>query len=311
MSEYQKALEDLNREYLDLYYSDEYRSGRKRMIVKYYLRNFKFITLIKKIMNSIGKKNNSIKNNYENPQIFKNNWHGAANNYGGEKVAVYSVNIGGYDNLVQPIYRSHNLDYYYISDKKPEDLGVWKWIDAKKYTQGLKLSNVKKARFLKLHPDILFPNYKYSIFIDGNIRAVGDLSALVNKINKNTKIAIHLHPYRNCIYDEAICCKRSGKGDPKIIDEQVGFYMKDGMPKKYGLFETNIIVREHNDATCKNIMKQWWEEISKWSERDQLSFTYVLWKNNFVSNDIGVLGDNPRENILIQVLDHKDEYRKK
>ena len=271
----------------------------------------KIISLIKKIYRSKKKENNSIKNNYDNEILFKNNEMQQEKNYDqNEKIAIYTVNIGGYDTILQPIIKKENVEYFYVSDKEPEKTGKWNWIDAKPYIEYLNTTNVKKARYIKTHPHLLFPEYKYSIFIDGNIRTVTDISKFVNNINKNTKIAIHPHPYRECIYNEAVNCKRSGKGNSKVIDMQMEEYKKEGMPEKYGLFETNVVVREHNNDLCKKIMEDWWDEIKNKSERDQLSLTYVLWKNGLKSNDIGVIYDSIKNNFNLQVLDHLDNYKK-
>ena len=308
--DYDSVLSDFNKEYLELYNSKEYRIGRKILIIKYYLKKMKLITLIKKTYRSKMKERNSIKNNFDNDELFKDNNLNQENGYDGEKVVIYTVNIGGYDSILQPIVKSDNVDYFYVSDKEPKYLGKWKWIDAKPYLTNLNTTNVKKARYIKTHPHLIFPEYKYSIFIDGNIRTITDISKFVNKINKLTKTAIHPHPYRECIYDEANNCKNSGKGDPTVIDNQVNEYKKEGMPEKYGLFETNVVVREHNDEICKKIMEEWWNEISAKSERDQLSLTYVLWKNDFKANDIGVICDSIKNNYNVQVLDHLDDYKK-
>lgn len=308
--DYESILRDLNKEYIDLYNSEEYRIGRKILIVKYYVKKFKFFTLLKKTYRSKMKEKNSIKNNYDNKELFKNNKTTQENNYNGEKVAIYTVNIGGYDTILQPIIKSDNVDYFYVSDKKPENLGKWNWLDAQPYIENLNTTNVKKARYIKTHPHILFPNYKYSIFIDGNIRTITDVSKFINNINNKTKIAIHPHPYRECIYDEAINCKNSGKGNSKSINEQMELYKKEGMPSKYGLFETNVVVREHGNMLCRKIMEDWWNEIKLKSERDQLSFTYVLWKNQLKANDIGVIYDSIKDNYDLQVLNHLDDYKK-
>lgn len=308
---YEDALEELNKDYLNLYDSEEYRVGRKFLIIKYYLKKFKFVTLFKKIYRSKMKNKNSIKNNFDNDTLFKDNQIYIENSYNGEKVAIYTVNIGGYDTVLQPIIKSENVDYFYVSDKKPSNLGKWEWIDANKFIKDLDTTNVKKARYIKTHPHLIFKDYKYSIFIDGNIRTVVDISKFVNNINKKTKIAIHPHPYRECIYDEAINCKRSGKGNNKEIDKQIETYRNEGMPEKYGLFETNVVVREHNNELCKKIMEDWWNEIFTKSERDQLSLTYVLWKNKLKSNDIGIICDSIKNNYGLQVLNHLDEYKKK
>ena len=82
------------------------------------------------------------------------------------------------------------------------------------------------------------------------------------------------------------------------------------MPKEFGLFETNVLVREHNDKSCKKIMEEWWNEIKDKSERDQLSFTYILWKNNFSANDIGKIQDTIVKNNHVQVIPHLEAYQK-
>lgn len=308
--EYNLAIADFNKEYMNIYNSEEYRIGRKILIIKYYLKKFKFVTLIKKIYRSQMKKKNSIKNNYDNEKLFKDNNYNQENNYNGEKIAIYTVNIGGYDTILQPVVKEENVDYFYVSDKKPNNLGKWIWIDANKYLKNVNTTNVKKARYIKTHPHLIFNDYKYSIFIDGNIRTITDITQFVKKINKNTKIAIHPHPYRECIYDEAVCCKNSGKGNSKVIDNQMKIYKKEGMPQKFGLFETNVVVREHNNEVCKAVMEGWWNEIEEKSERDQLSLTYVLWKQGLQANDIGIICDSIKNNYALQVLDHLDEYKK-
>ena len=49
-------------------------------------------------------------------------------------------------------------------------------------------------------------------------------------------------------------------------------------PENYGLVQTNIMVRKHNDQYCKDLMEKWWSELKDYSHRDQLSFNYALWK---------------------------------
>jgi hypothetical protein len=53
------------------------------------------------------------------------------------------------------------------------------------------------------------------------------------------------------------------------------------MPENYGLSENSIIIRRHNKLEVQNIMNKWWKEIVSHSHRDQLSLSYVCWKNKF------------------------------
>ncbi len=306
-----EVVEELVKNYKEVINSKEYITGRTVLKFKYYLKRLKFITLIKLVINSFFKKKYVFKrDNNSNKELFVDNEKNTLKIYDNSKIAVYTVIIGNYDNLIQPLYKSDNIDYYVISDHKINNLGKWKWIDAKKYLPNYQLTNVKKARFLKTHPHLIFPNYKYSIFIDGNISVVSNIEELITKINVNTGIAIHLHPLRDCIYKEAIACKYTKKGNYKIIKNQMNTYRSLGMPSNFGLFETAVVAREHNNKVCIDIMEEWWNEIYNVSERDQLSFTYVLWKKGFTANDVGVLFESITANPKILLINHIQIYNK-
>lgn len=53
-----------------------------------------------------------------------------------------------------------------------------------------------------------------------------------------------------------------------------------GYPKNNGLICDGILVRKNNDIV-NNVMNNWWSEINCGSVRDQLSFNFVSWKENF------------------------------
>jgi hypothetical protein len=72
-----------------------------------------------------------------------------------------------------------------------------------------------------------------------------------------------------------------GKGDPQAITRQLEQYRSEGFPVNYGLTENNVLIRRHNDPTIIKLMEDWWRELLAQSRRDQLSFPYVAWRNNF------------------------------
>ena len=55
-------------------------------------------------------------------------------------------------------------------------------------------------------------------------------------------------------------------------------YVKENFPHKLGLVESNVMIRKHNKNESIELMEKWWNEINKYSHRDQLSFNYLLWK---------------------------------
>ena len=83
---------------------------------------------------------------------------------------------------------------------------------------------------------------------------------------------------------------------------QVKRYMEEGYPQDNGLTTNGIMFRNHKNPSIINLMEDWWLEIKHNSRRDQLSFDYIAWKNNFKIQYIP--GDN-RNNQYFILGSHK------
>ena len=66
---------------------------------------------------------------------------------------------------------------------------------------------------------------------------------------------------------------------PDNVQSQMDFYKKCKYPHTNGLYELPVIIRKNNDK-IKTLGLRWWETISKYSSRDQLSMPFVLWSLN-------------------------------
>ncbi len=213
-----------------------------------------------------------------------------------ERLVIYTVLFGNYDSLKEPLFITPNCDYFILTNQEVKPNSVWKKYPLEKYDEMTKgFSNLEKARFFKLHPHILFPEYKHSLFIDANFQMVTDMRPVFAQLEDNF-IAIHNQPGRDCVYQEATEVIVLGKADKQEVNRQMKAYKKDGFPEHYGLFRTCIVVREHNNEQCKKLMRLWWEQIDKYTKRDQLSFTYALWKMGLDKYSVSNLGFDPRTN---------------
>lgn len=227
------------------------------------------------------------------------------NEYHNLKLVVYTVVSGKYDEINEPIYRDSNIDYYIFTDQTIPNDSAWKIINFKDIHLE-NMSPLEQARYVKTHPHEFFKDYDYSMFIDGNIKLTCDVKPLFYSLkDSNNIMGIHHHQCRDCAYVEARVIYAQGRAKLKDIYYQMQYYKKAGFPKKYGLFETNVLIRQHNNPKCIKIMEEWWEQIRKFTKRDQLSFTYSLWKNNMTSDDIFSLGNNSRNNPYFIVSIHK------
>lgn len=223
------------------------------------------------------------------------------------KIVVYTCITGSYDDLKEPFFTNDFLDFIVITDQEVSHTSKWKKLDISKVHCPNGLNNAQINRWVKMNPHKIFPEYDYSVYIDGSVNVVTDLVPLVlNLINSKKWFGIHLHSCRKKIKTEAkvlLSCKKVT--DKTLMNKQIDKYYKDGFDDSIKLLEATILIREHNNTICKKIMEDWWQEFMDGVPRDQLSLPYILWKNNITMDDIYILGSNEYANPRFFINKHR------
>ncbi|RAP50414.1 MAG: hypothetical protein BZ136_01340 [Methanosphaera sp. rholeuAM74] len=197
------------------------------------------------------------------------------------KMAVYTAVTGNYDEPLVPSYVNDEFDYICFTDNPYLTSDFW---DVR-LMDDESTDAVRLARKYKILPHKYLSEYDYSLWIDTNFEITGDLTRYINdNIGESSLLAVR-HEHRNCIYEEAIECIKSHKDDKVVIDNQMNRYRSEGYPESNGLIASGILFRKHDDRTVKKVMEDWLYEVEHESYRDQLSFNYVCWKNNFQYDD--------------------------
>lgn len=299
--EFLKKIEELNLENIKIKGSKEYKTGKDLINLKEMLKSFKFNKLISKFIarkmiykyNAHGELENDFK--YDKSSISKEK----------PKVAVYTCITGKYDNLIQPFTKFANIEYIAFTDNLQQATNDWNIKDIPENIRKLK-NNILINRYIKFHPHELFSDkYDYSIYIDGNIKVISDLTNMIYGINNKTGLAFHRHQFRDCIYNEIEVCRLIKKGNYAKLKEQIEQYKKEGFPSRYGLYECNVIACDLKNDNAKQLLNSWWDEFkNSQSLRDQIALPYVVWKNGYKFNDIGSLGNNVYKNPKIRIESH-------
>lgn len=240
---------------------------KKNVRVYNFFREIKFYYLVKKekIKNSYYKI--KIKKIVEDYQRYKKNREA--------KGVIYTCIIGNYDNLKSQKYINFDWDYIcYTNNKNIKSDGIWEV----KELEFDKLDNTRNNRWHKLNPHILFPYYERSLYIDGNIRVLS--KEFFHFLSGEDIFISTIHPQRKCLYKEAEECKKFKLEDENVINNQIEIIRKSNFPENYGLYEANILYRKHNEEKIIKLDEEWWEFVSKQAKRDQLSLTYICWRNN-------------------------------
>jgi hypothetical protein len=219
------------------------------------------------------------------------------------KIIIYTSIFGGYDNLIDDQFKMDGVDYVCFTDRDIKS-DTWKII---KSTPIYNDPN-RNAKKYKVLPHRYLSEYDWSVWIDGNIKVIADIRPLCS--GDPYKLYDHMKVFdrRDCVYDEANTILKFGeinskknphkgilnwKDNPKLITEQMNRYMSEGYPPHNGLATTPIMVRSHNDVDVISHNEDWWSEIKYNSKRDQLSFNYIAWKNEF---DFVYLEGDSRDN---------------
>ena len=220
------------------------------------------------------------------------------------KIVIYTAAFGKNYGFI-PQKKIKGVDFFCFTDDIKKVVAPWKPIEVKFEGD----NNVLRNRHPKLLPHLYFSNYEISIYIDSNFLIVGDIYELLKSLN-GFKMATFDHAQsddsRDCIYKEyeAILAlmKQTGqaKDNPKVMSDQIVGFELDNYPKENGLIKGGVLVRKHNDVEVIKVMEDWWKIVSTQSKRDQLSFNYVAWKNNFIHKIID--GDIRRGNSYFYFL---------
>ncbi|KAL2341327.1 hypothetical protein Fmac_009267 [Flemingia macrophylla] len=218
----------------------------------------------------------------------------------GCKVVVSTCAFGGGDDLYQPIGMSKaslkEVCYVAFWDEitvKAQELverqigengfiGKWRVVVVRDLPFADQRLNGKIPKMLSHR---LFPQAKYSIWVDSKSQfrrdPLGVLEALLWRTN--SILALSEHGARSSVYDEAKAVVKKNKAKPEEVEVQLNQYRKDGLPEnkrfngKKALCEASVIVRKHTPLT-NLLMCVWFNEVVRFTSRDQLSFPYVLWQ---------------------------------
>lgn len=194
-------------------------------------------------------------------------------------VAVITSVTDGYDTLkaIRPQFGVGEVDWIAVTDgtEKAEPDHGWR-IVAPRQPQDVDRSHPNRlAKLAKCLP-WQYTDAPYSIWIDASYRVTSPVF-VKEAIDFAHPIAQFTHPWRDCVYEEALISKTLPRyeGQTTTLHSQAWEYRQIGHPEHWGLWATGVIVRKHSqDVTIFG--EQWLTEIRRWSYQDQVSEPVAL-----------------------------------
>ncbi len=225
------------------------------------------------------------------------------NYFSHERIAIYTCITDGYDLIQIPVIMPNNCDFYVVTDNGNRVPDCVKYIDIDFVIPDKNMNAKDKNRYIKMHPEQIFKEYNYSIYIDGNIKPISDFTKYINLIG-DCGIATFMHPKNNCVFKECNTVIETKKATLDEVKNHLDHLNREGMPKEYGMADCGLIARRHNDELCIRFMNEWWSQYCNYSKRDQISFSYVAFKLGIEMEEITVLGNNMYKDYAVRRLPH-------
>lgn len=196
----------------------------------------------------------------------------------GRRIVVFTAIAGGYDRLLPHERLEDGVDYVAFSDVPIPDAGLWQ-VRPMDYWHP---DAVRMARYVKAHPHKYFPEHDVAIWVDANVVIRGELGPYLRRLHDGGQpIAGIPHPLRDCLYAESDVIVKAGIDKSGRVERQMQAYRELGFPARHGLIETNFLLTDLRHPGSRKAMDGWWEQMEKYSHRDQLSLNFVLWANRF------------------------------
>ena len=194
------------------------------------------------------------------------------------KICVYTAIAGEKNLLTTPETVYPDVSYIAFVDR-PYDCDVWEQRELIDFSLDVRFRNRRNAKIYKINPELFLPEHDVSVWIDPTHELFSHPREFIERhaLLESTDIAVFRHSARSCVYDEGEFVKTVGwKEHEHLLDMQLENYRDSGFPRGFGLFELMVIIRRNCQSTWR-FNRCWWEQICKYSSRDQLSFPFVAW----------------------------------
>jgi len=187
-------------------------------------------------------------------------------------IAVCTAIVGGKDNL-RDDQCTEGADFICFTDDVNMKSNVW---EIRPACNLFKDPN-RNAKIHKILIHQYLPEYRYTLWIDGDTALRVPMRELVERYMKGFDIVVSTHHARKNLFEEAGACILNKQDLIDRIQYQANFYGQSPYSLENILYECPFVLRANN-VRVELINNYWWSEISRHSKRDQLSFAYICKK---------------------------------
>ncbi|MDI9276153.1 DUF616 domain-containing protein [Pantoea sp. EABMAA-21] len=194
--------------------------------------------------------------------------------FSGNSNCLYTGVFGGYEKLNELVGAAKDSKIKKICFTDDENLTSETW-EIRIVKPEFPLDSVRSQRMIKINPHKFLPKFKSSVYIDNTVQLTVDPLQLIELNCKSSNVSFPMHSFRNSVYEEFFAVIDSGLDDSARIYEQLNHYQiicPVALHRKP--YWAGIIIRNHLERSVIHLMETWYNQILRYSRRDQLSLVY-------------------------------------
>lgn len=228
-------------------------------------------------------------------------------------IVVYTCIAGLYDRELMPVKHEPGVEFVCFTDT-PGKLNAPGW-DLRKPQSPARLTDGHDInRFHKLFANRLFPEHRWSIYLDGNLRFHGQFHGLVKRLeNSEQALGAFWHRNGHTLGVEVDACRRHkfDQRDAEVVRAQLKHYEAAGIALDQPIPTNNLLVRDHVAPGLSDAMSIWWSHLFEFSKRDQVSLLYALKAAGAGWQPLDGEGDDAVDTALVETVWHKPALGKR
>ena len=222
--------------------------------------------------------------------------------------AIYTVIMGNYDTIKQPLVLTPGADYFLFTNNLTiKDAGVWKVVHIPSLNivgRTERENNILLSRKVKMLPHEYLPEgYEWGLYIDADMLIKRPLTELLDSLKGHTLMATCRHSYCASIREEINDLINKGMVDSHQVEQQWQRYVDWGFKDDLGISENGLLIRRHNEPSVIELMELWWKEYQQGCLRDQVSLMPCIHRTGFMPY-FQFIEENIRQNAYVDVMKH-------
>lgn len=191
---------------------------------------------------------------------------------------VYTCILQNKLKLQQPECINVNWDYICFTDQEDKwgtKEGVWQYRQI-----SIENQEDKNAlfRICMMFPDLLLPEYDYSIWVNPKYKIVGELDLFCRSYGRGVSFLAFPSYHKKDVYEAMYTTLHDDDANIEVRKKYLQ-YKREGYPENDGMISTNVMIRNHHNELIKTVMKAWWDEGVQCRRMWEYGFNYVAWRH--------------------------------